>query len=51
MPRPRQNETKSEFLTRCVPFVLEEGTAKNQEQAVAICHSLWEQSKDGKDSK
>lgn len=30
-------------MDRCVPIVLDDGTAETPEQAVAICHSLWEQ--------
>jgi len=36
MPKPKKGQTKSEFLDLCIPQVLEEGTAKNQKQAVAI---------------
>lgn len=41
MPTPMKNETRSHFVSRCVPYVLDEGTAKSSDQAVAICHSLW----------
>jgi len=43
MPKPRQGEPKDEFLDRCIPQVLEDGTAKNPDQAVAICNSIWEE--------
>ena len=42
MPVPGKNETQKEFISRCIPFVLKDGAAKNQSQAVAICHGLWE---------
>ena len=45
MPTPRNGETQSEFVSRCVPIVLDEGTAESQEQAVAICHSYWDEAK------
>lgn len=41
MPKPKPNETKKEFISRCVPYVLKEGTAKDNKQAVAICNSIW----------
>jgi HK97 family phage prohead protease len=30
-------------MNRCIPQVLEDGTAKDQDQAVAICSSMWEE--------
>jgi len=42
MPEPRQNETQNEFIDRCIPFVLNEGTAINTAQAFAYCQYLWE---------
>lgn len=42
MPEPRQNETENEFIDRCIPFVLNEGTAINTAQAFAYCQYLWE---------
>lgn len=41
MPTPRRDESMDDFLGRCIPQVLEEGTAKSQEQAVAVCSSMW----------
>lgn len=45
MPSPQQGESRDDFIERCVPIVLDEGTADSQEQAVAICESYWEESK------
>jgi HK97 family phage prohead protease len=43
MPTPHPgDETRSEWMHRCVPIVLEDGTASTQNQAVAICSSMWE---------
>ena len=41
MPTPRKNEKKSDFISRCIPFVIHEGTTKDPKQAAAICHSIW----------
>jgi hypothetical protein len=35
-----QKESKDEFLTRCIKYVIDEG--KSSEQAVAICNSMWD---------
>jgi hypothetical protein len=47
MPEPRKDETRVEFLKRCIPQVIEEGTAPKEpiEQAVAICSSMWRKAK------
>lgn len=41
MPSPRKNESEKDFVSRCVPVVLEDGTTKDPKQAAAICHSMW----------
>ena len=45
MPIPEKNENKQDFVKRCIPIVLKEGTAKDNDQAIAICNSMWEQEK------
>jgi hypothetical protein len=42
MPTPTENETQQEFINRCIPMVINEGTAQNPEQAFAICQSMFE---------
>lgn len=42
MPTPREDETQEAFIARCIPIVLEDGTATDNEQAVAVCYSMWE---------
>lgn len=42
MPKPHpESETREEFMARCVPIVLDDGTAEDGDQAVAICSSMW----------
>ena len=38
--KPKEGETESEFIPRCVSYMVGEG--KDQEQAVAICYSMYE---------
>jgi len=45
MPEPKENETRKEFIDRCIPIVIDDGTADGPRQAVAVCNSMWEQSK------
>jgi len=40
MPKPNPNENRAQFLDRCIPVVVNEGT--DREQAVAICISMWQ---------
>jgi len=49
MPSPNKNETKKDFLKRCIPQVIKEG--KKQDQAIAICNSLFENKKKTKKAK
>jgi len=44
MPTPGKDETKEDFIERCIPILVSEG--KEQDQAVAICHSLWREKED-----
>jgi len=45
MPKPKQGESKDDYISRCVPIVLEEGTAESNDQAVAICSSMYDDAK------
>jgi len=38
---PSKGEHETEFIPRCVKYVVDEG--KSTEQAVAICYSIWEE--------
>lgn len=41
MPKPKNEETKDQFIGRCIPVVIEDGTAKDKKQATAVCNSIW----------
>jgi hypothetical protein len=43
MPTPGPNEKQDDFVSRCIPIVLRDGTAKDQAQAAAVCNSMWQQ--------
>jgi len=49
VPTPRENEQQKDFIGRCIPIVMKEGTAKDSKQASAICYSIWRRSKGEKD--
>lgn len=48
MPTPKENENEQEFINRCIPIVIQEGTAQDPGQAYAICASMYEQDKNKK---
>lgn len=39
MPNKKVGETKSDYIARCIPVVIDDGYP--QEQAIAICESKW----------
>jgi hypothetical protein len=43
MPKPNPKESRSDFLRRCIPELMNEG--KEQDQAVAICIDIYKRSK------
>lgn len=45
MPVPYPDEKESNFIGRCIPFVIKEGTATDNKQAAAICYSIWKRHK------
>ena len=40
MPTPRQGESESEFMDRCIPYVVE-NEDKTPDVAIAICSNIW----------
>ena len=48
VPTPRPGENRKAFVARCIPIVMREGTAKDNKQAVALCYSMYRESKRGK---
>ena len=42
MPEPRAGESEVDFVARCIPVVIEDGTAEDGSQANAICHSMYQ---------
>lgn len=43
MPKPRKNEAKQDFLSRCTNEVMGEG--KERDQAYAMCNAFWDDAK------
>jgi len=49
MPKPNKGEKQSDFISRCIPIVINEGTTNDSKQAAAICYSIWRRSKGKKE--
>ena len=47
MPVPTSGESRTDFISRCVSKVIEDGTAEDGDQAIAICISMWDNRKGG----
>jgi hypothetical protein len=45
MPKPNPNESKKDFIARCVPYVMKNENVKDSKYAVAKCNGIWEQHK------
>jgi len=45
MPKPRAKESEKDFVARCIPVIIAEGTAKDGSQGAAICHSMYKAAK------
>jgi hypothetical protein len=46
MPTVKLGESQKDYVARCIPFVLKEGTAKDQAQAAAMCYGLFKEHHD-----
>ena len=52
VPPPKKDESQSDFMHRCVPEEIGTGPDKRpQDQAVAICLSMWRRAKGIKEPK
>jgi hypothetical protein len=51
MPTPNKDESEKDYVKRCIPIVLAEGTAKDGSQASVICHSMYKQHKENENEK
>jgi hypothetical protein len=49
MPKPKKDEKEKDFISRCIPIVMDEGTAEDNKQAAAVCYSMWRESKKEKE--
>jgi len=45
MPNLKKGESQKDFVTRAIPILLRETTAKNSTQAAAIANSMYREKK------
>ena len=48
MPTPVKNESQKDFVSRCIKIVMDDGSAKDNKQAAAMCYSMWREHEKGK---
>lgn len=48
MPNQQPGESREDFIQRCIPMVIEDGTAQDGNQAYAICNSMYDQEEKAK---
>lgn len=51
MPLPQEGESQSDFLKRCIPYVIDEGVTDDPKRAAAICYSYWRKAHGGEPPK
>jgi len=39
---PKEGETRKEFIARCAEYMAKNEPERDRDQALAICHSMWE---------
>jgi hypothetical protein len=43
VPKPKKGEKEKDFISRCIPVLMDEG--REQKQSIAICYSTWRKEK------
>lgn len=43
MPEPKNDEKRDDFVSRCIPVVLNEGVIDDVSHAAAKCHGIFDQ--------
>jgi len=45
LPKPRKNEAKQRFISRCIANPTMKKEYKNKKQRIAVCYSQWKHKK------
>jgi hypothetical protein len=43
MPTPKANESREDFMKRCIPIRHGEHPSEDNKQSVAVCFSIWKE--------
>jgi hypothetical protein len=43
MPKPRKNETRKQFISRCIPYVHKERPSWENDHIIAYCFGVWKE--------
>lgn len=44
LPTPKENEAKSEFVSRCISELTHANEFKSKAQRIAVCYAQWDKS-------
>lgn len=44
IPKPKKNEKKADFISRCISTLTDKNEFNSQDQRAAICYSQWDES-------
>lgn len=42
MPKPKEGESKDDFMSRCIQTVMDDGSADSTSQATAMCSTMYD---------
>jgi len=45
LPKPKKREKEQDYISRCIKFVMDEGTTDDNKQAAAMCYDEWRDAK------
>lgn len=50
LPTPNENESKNEFISRCISVLTNMNEFKSKSQRIAVCYSQWDKQEKEKDN-
>lgn len=51
LPTPKDNESKNEFISRCISELTRMDEFKSKAQRIAVCYTQWDKSNNEKEDK
>lgn len=51
LPTPKDNESKNEFISRCISELTHMDEFKSKAQRIAVCYTQWDKTNNEKEDK